>query len=1009
MASEHTAKRWDRKLHSLMPFRVREVLLVSSEYDAFVLEEDGPITDRLFQGYTELNLSWAPRLTHANSVSKAMAMMGTRRFDMVITVVRIQDTDAAAFSRDVKLRYPFLPVVLLAFEEGDLRAFPGGAPPATLDQVFLWTGDARCLLAVIKLLEDHTNVEHDTGSADVPIILVVEDSLRVYSHFLALLYPELLAQSHSLIAEGLNDLHRLMRMRGRPKILLANSYDEAIKIYRKYAPHIFAVITDADIPRRALPRRTDAGVALARLIRTEKLELPILIQSAQSELAVPAREVTCWFIDKNSPDVPQQLSAFLREGLGFGDFVFRIPDRTEVGRAADIYELEQLLRIVPAESLAYHASLNHFSLWLKARGMYWLAASLRPRKVEEFTNLEDYRRFFITLLQEDRMQQQEGVITDFSPRQTGEENRFVRIGRGSIGGKGRSIAFVSSQIASRSLFRAIPGLEISVPKSVVVGTEEFDRFLAHNPVNDLLAGADDREIALRIISGQLRPEFQTNLRAAFTALRGPLAVRSSSLLEDSRFQPFAGIYATYMLPNNHPDPEVRFTDLRQAVKAVYASAFSRDARTYVAGTPHEIDDQKMAVVIQQVVGRPHGTRFYPQLSGVAQSFNFYPVGGQRPEEGIAAIALGLGHMVVGGGQVLSFSPGAPNVLPQFPDTAAVLRNTQLRFYAVDLARPRVDLFSGPEASLIECDLETAEQDGMLELAGSVYCAGDDVFRETMTAPGPRVVTFANLLKWNALPLAKGLRTLLEVLRDGVGGEVEIEFALDLRDWGQDAPRGQRRRLPRLFVLQVRPLAAPEYHRLEFDPLDLPAEEVFCRADKSLGDGVLRNVRDVVYVTKADVDSSFTRAAARDVSAVNERLTAEERPYLLIGPGRWGTSDPSLGVPVNWADIAGVRAIIESPMGGHHVEPSQGTHFFNNVTAKRIGYLTLCEGAGSFLDVEWLGNQPALTETERVRHVRLEQPLVICLDGLHGTAMILKSLASLPNSVHGNNQTTTPGR
>jgi len=988
---------WYRKFQGLMPFRVREALLVSSSYDAFVLEEDGPIAERLFSEYSELNLHWAPRVTHATTAESAMKLLGTRRFDLVLTVPRVRDTNAATFSAMVKARHPYLPVVLLIFDEADLHEFPGRTLVPTIDRVFLWTGDAQILLAAIKLIEDEINVDQDTRTAGVQVILVVEDNVRSYSTFLALLYPELLAQAQSLLSEDHNDLRRLMRMRARPKILLANTFDEGVALYRKHHEFLYALISDVTFPHGD-EEELEAGLNLARLVRADDQDLPILLQSAESDVHDKTAEIGAHFIDKNSTTFQEDVERFLREVMGFGDCVFRLPDRTEVARARDSYEMEHALRTAPLEAIQYHASRNHFSLWLKARSMFDLAEQLKNWRIEDFDSAEQIREFLISLLQEARYHEQSVVITDFSPKYTGPENRFVRIGRGSIGGKGRGLAYMNTMIASEGLLERFPGFQIRIPKTVVIGTEEFDRFMETISINELLGQHSDSRTTERLLAAQLRPELRRKLRKAFDALKGPLAVRSSSLFEDSRFQPFAGVYATYMLPNNDPNPEVRFAELCRAVKAVYASAYWKDARTYVRSTPHDIDEQKMAIVIQQVIGQRFGNRFYPHLSGVAQSYSFYPIGPQKSEDGVVTLALGLGHLVVSGGAALSFSPATPAVLPQFPNARSFLSGSQTRFYAVDLSRTKVDLLAGPDASLELCGLEVAEQDGTLALAGSVYSNQDDQIRENFRLPGPRVVTFNNVLRWNAIPLANALTEVLDLLREGIGGEVEIEFAVDMADWGRDPPPGRHRRLPRMYLLQVRPQASPDLRRLKFDVDAVDPDAILCRTRRALGNGVLDDIFDVVYVAHDDVDFNYTKQAAEHVRKLNEILVDSGRPYMLIGPGRWGTSDPSLGIPVEWSGIGGARVIVETPMADRHVEPSQGSHFFQNVMSQRVGYLTVTAEDGGFVDRDWLDARPAAREIQGVRHVRLEEPLAVCLDGIKGSAVVLKSAQALKASL-----------
>ncbi|HCF57093.1 MAG TPA: hypothetical protein DFS52_03725 [Myxococcales bacterium] len=983
---------WYRTFHDLMPNRVREILLVSSPYDAFILEEDGRLTERIFTEYSELNLSTAPRITHVATGARAFGLLTERRFDLVLTMVRIADTDVSAFAREVKQRYPSLPVVLLVLTEADLQHLPGGVDATAIDHVFWWTGDARILLAIIKLIEDSRNAPHDTATAGVRAIIVVEDSVRRYSSFLSLLYGELMAQSGSLVAEGVNDLHRLMRMRARPKLLLARTFEEAMGLFERYEEYVVALISDVRYPRGG-EEDPKAGFDLSRQIRARHPDLAILLQSAEPENAARADELGVLYADKNSPRLLKQIRHFVTESLGFGDFVFRMPDGREVARAKDMYELEEKVRTVPAESLLFHATHNHFSVWLMARSMFVLARQLKPRTIEEVGGTEGLRRYLLQVLEEARIQQQEGVITDFSTRQPSGGNRFVRLGNGSIGGKARGLAFVNSLLARNGMDERYPGLRVRIPKSLAIPTDEYDKFFERNAIVENGTRHSEQEMLRRCLAGRLSDELRSNLRRAVELMRGPLAVRSSSLLEDSQLQPFAGIYATYMLPNNHPDPEVRFDQLCRAVKAVYASTFSDDARAYIAATPYSIEEEKMAVLIQEVVGQRYGERFYPAISGVAVSYNYYPVGHQKAQEGLAMVALGLGVTVVQGGTALQFSPSTPSVLPQFGRPSELLQFGQSRFFALDMTRDTVDFLAGDTATLVQCDLSAAEEDGILGLVGSVYSHDDDLIRDNLSLPGTRVVTFNNILKWEALPLAPALADLLAVFREGMGCPVELELAVDAGDWGRPA-RGAKRRLPCLYVLQVRPQATQLLEQ-NVEPGELPPEQVLCCTDRSLGHGVVEGIRDIVYVKRQDLEAHETPQVAREVGELNARLSAEKRPYLLIGPGRWGSSDPRLGVPVKWAEITGAKVIVETDFQGRDVEPSQGSHFFHNVTSFRIGYLTLsnverrASAERRRCDFDWLRKHPACAESPEVCHVRLERPLRVYLDGRKSSAVILK--------------------
>jgi len=982
---------WDQTFHDLMPNRVREVLLVSSHYDAFILEEDGRLSDRVVSEYSELNLSNAPRITHVSTGARAMRMLAERRFDLVLTMVRIPDIDVSAFGRRVKQRFPHLPVVLLVLTEADLGEFPGGFDPRAIDVVFWWTGSATILLAIIKLVEDRLNIAHDIETG-VRAILVVEDSVRYYSSFLSLLYVELMKQSESLAAEGLNDLHRLIRMRARPKVLLARTYEEAIALYDEFRTGIVALISDVSFSHKGEEDPT-AGYQLVREMRAREPELAVLLQSAEPDSEKMAVELNTAYAAKKSPKLLGDIRVFVNEALGLGEFVFRTPDRTVVGRARDAFELEQQLATVPAESIQYHASRDHFSLWLTARCLFTMAKKMRERKATEFGGPEAIRSFLIASLAESRLRRQEGVITDYASTQRGAALQFVRVGKGSIGGKARGLAFLSSVIARHKLADRFPGVTIRIPASVGVSTEEFEHFIEANHVvstdHGVLSYTDAFE---RCMAGRLSDDLRQKLRRAAASFSGPLAVRSSSMLEDSQLRPFAGIYATYMLPNNHPDPEVRFSQICQAVQGVFASTYSEEARAYIARTPYSIEEEKMAVLIQEVVGQRHDGRFYPHIGGVAVSYNYYPVGHQRAEDGLAMVALGLGQTIVEGGMGVQFSPSDPSILPQFGSARDYLQHTQRHFAALDMTRTDVDWRSKTGGTRLY-ELSDAEADGTLALVGSVYSSDEDVLRDDLRQPGPRIVTFHNVLKWSALPLAPALARLLAIVKQGMGCAVEIEFALDAGDWGQASVDGRPRREPTLYVLQVRPQATPLLEGM-VDVEGHAPESLVCRTHRSLGHGVIEGIRDIILVKRTDLQAFETPTVARQVGELNLRLLEQKRPYLLVGPGRWGSADPQLGIPVKWSQISGAKVIVEVPFDDRVVEPSQGAHFFHNVTSSRIGYLTVPKaghltGDESPLDDAWLAAQTVESETSEVRHIALDAPLCVVLDGRLSRGAILK--------------------
>lgn len=986
---------WLNKLQELMPFKVREILLLSSAYDAFILEEAGTLSGRLFGEYSELSLAEAPRITHVSTGAKALELLQSRDFDMVLTVVQVQDMGITTFARKMRGLIPTMPLVLLLFGEADLLQCPGVMDDGSVDRVLLWTGDLRILIAGIKLIEDSRNLEHDTRVGGVRFIIVVEDSIRRYSGFLSILYSELLVQARSLIAEGLNEQHQTMRMRARIKIVLACSFEEAVEIFETYEDRVFALISDVSFPMNGV-ENPDAGFELMRRFRKRYPDMPVLLQSADHDAEARATAAKVAFVDKNSPQLHAKIRQFLKDGLGFGDFIFRDREGTEVGRARDVFEIEKMLKIVSTETIALHAERNHFSLWLAARSMYPLAAMFRVHSARDFPTMEGLRDFLLRALRHARRAEADEMISDFTHLQSRMDPSFVRLVPGSIGGKGRGIAFVRSLLAQRGFADRFDDLAVRIPKTAGIGTDEFDRFLELSVSRDeIYACKDDQEVLALVLAGKLSNTLTRHLRAMSRILVGPLAVRSSSLLEDSRFQPFAGIYATWMLSNNHPDRTVRFNELCLAIKAVFASTFLQNARAYFQSSPQTVEEEKMAVVIQEIVGRRYGDRYYPHFAGVAQSRNFYPVGSQRADDGIALVGLGMGHLVVSGGTVLRFSPGAPDTFPQFPTARHFLRNSQSRFYALDLKKQILDFRSGNcEANLGLHELKAAEQDGTLRHVGSVYSAEDGRIRDSLRDPGPRLVTFHNILKWRSLPLAEALADVLHVAREGLGCDADIEFAVDMGEEGDKPVERDVDTRPSLYILQIRPMTRRSSLDRQISFVTPEPEQIFCRTSRALGHGVIQDIRDIVYVTRGDLDGTNTPAVAREVGEVNAKLRQQDAPYLLIGPGRWGTSDSALGIPVKWSQIAGARIIVETAFGDRSVDPSQGTHFFHNVTSKQIGYITLSSfpqrvTAEDFIDLEWLESQQEQFRSQTVRHVHLEDPLVAYLDGRKNIATILK--------------------
>ncbi|MEW6073740.1 MAG: PEP/pyruvate-binding domain-containing protein [Planctomycetota bacterium] len=969
-----------RGAHTLMQRRVREILLVSSLYDSFVLEEDGQLGDRLLADYEDLHEAYAPRLTRVSTAKSALTMLRLQRFDLVLTRMRLPDMEILEFSRVVRQRHGSLPIVILAHENAGLSRILEEADPSVIDHVLVWSGDSRLLLATIKLIEDRWNVDHDTREGMVRTILVVEDSARRLSSFLPMIYTELVTQTRTVMAEGLNHLDRLLRMQARPKILLARDYEEAEALFERFEPYMLAVISDVRFPHGE-KMDPEAGLLLLREIRARRPVLPVVVHSSDPGNRGKAVELGGYFLDKNSPVWLQELHEFFISWLGFGDFVFRLPDGTEVDRARNLREMERKIHTAPDESLTHHLSQHHLSMWLRARGEHALAEKLRTILLSEFENLQEARDFCAATLRQLRAEHRRGTITDFNRFEFDPAAPFVRLGRGSLGGKGRGIAFLVALLDKIELRERFPAIRISVPQAAAIGTDSFTRFLEENDLGRLAVRCeDDAEIARAFLAGGLPPELVEDLRFFLGEVHYPLAVRSSSLAEDSLFQPFAGLYATYMLPNNHPDLDVRLRQLTDAIKLVYASTFAQAPKAYIRSTPFRMEEEKMAVIVQRLVATRHGDVCYPDFAGVAQSYNFYPVGRLRTGEGLAHVALGLGRIVVEGGNVLRFSPARPRELPQFANVRGMLKSSQKEFYALDLSDPGVGLAWGTEGPIVKLGLERAEADGTLAPLASVYDRADGVIRDGIYHEGPRLVTFAHVLKGDVFPLAGVLEELLALGRQVMAIDVELEFAVNLRP----ADHGP----PEFALLQCRPLATGEEGRAaSLEGLD--RSRALCWTEQSLGSGKIEGIRDVVYVDPRTWTTSGTVEIAAEIGALNAALEKEGRRYVLIGLGRWGTEDRFLGIPVRWDEISFARVMVEGSTESFSVEPSQGTHFFHNITAFQIGYLTV-QGKKGTAWIRWdvLAAMPAVREEKHVRHVRFDRPLTIHLDGRRGHGAIM---------------------
>jgi CheY-like chemotaxis protein len=966
---------------NLMPFKVQNILLVSSLYDSFILREDGRLNELLIDQSLELNLQQIPGITHVSSCAEAVTLARAQpQFNLIVTNLAVGDMDAAQLAREVKRAGLDVPVVVLAYDYREVKNFVARNPATDIERIFLWQGNARILIAIVKYIEDKRNVLHDTRAMGVPVLLVVEDNIRYYSSFLPVIYTELIKQSRRVIQEGINVAHKLVRMQARPKILLSSNFEEAAQLVQEYRDYLFGLVSDVEFPLDG-KLSPEAGFELARLVKSLVPDVPVVLQTGRPEFRPRAHAEGYSFLRKRSPTLLKDLRRILTEQFGFGDFVFRLPDLHEVGRAKDLNQLEEQLQTVPAESIVFHAQSNHFSHWLMARTEFALAAKLRPRKVSDFESPEHLRRNLIESINEYRREQSEVLIGDFrADTFKPSESSFLRIGSGSLGGKARGLAFVRHLLRKSRMIRRFPGVRISVPPAVVLATDAFDQFVAENNLLDFaLQCEDDAEIQQKFLAAPLSASLNEDLKSFLLEVNQPLAVRSSSLLEDSQYQPFTGVYETFMLGNQQAHLEARLTALSQAIKRVYASTFSRHAKAYVRATPYRLEEEKMAVILQQVVGTPHGQRFYPDFSGVVRSHNFYPVPPMTFQDGIAAVALGLGRAVVDGGKCLTFCPRYPRNLVQFSSVEDILANSQSEFWALELH----DASDGGPGHLHEkrFGLDAAESDGTLQAVGSTYSRDDHAVHDGMSRPGSRIVSFAPMLKHGLFPLAAILDVLVRAGEDALGNPVEIEFAVRLpRQPGEVAEFG---------FLQIRPLTrARDSHDLNID--DVKPDRLICQSSKVLGNGRIENLHDVVVVDSQRFERSRSQGVAKAVAQFNAALNAENRPYLLIGVGRWGSNDPWLGIPVEWDEISGARVIVEAGFRDFRVTPSQGSHFFQNLTAFQIGYFTVNPDAGEgSVDWEWLSEQPSVDEDGCVRHLRFDSPMRVVMNSRTSQGIIFK--------------------
>jgi CheY-like chemotaxis protein len=961
--------------HELMARKVRDILLVSTPYDAWILEEDCRLSERIIHEYRGLNLSNPPRFTWASTAQEALAAIDKKKFDMVISMSQLADMDVFDLGEEIKKKVPDLPVVLLAHDSlppPTQECLLDFTRPAGIDQSFVWSGNTDILVALVKSAEDRLNVEHDTEFAGIRVILFVEDSPAYISSLLPVLYRELVSQAQAIMEYRLNEEHKLLTMRARPKILVAESFEEANQLFEKYEPYVLGVISDVRIPRNCVLDE-NAGAAFLSKIMKERFDIPLLLTSSEPSNADRARKIPAAFVDKNSPSLHAEVRAFFVDQLGFGDFVFRKPDGREIARAPSLRKLEEILRTIPEDAFVYHYTRNDFSRWLFARTEIMLASKVRPLRDEDFTSIEDHRQYLISLIRTWRQRRQKGVVADFDAADFDPETEFFKIGKGSLGGKARGLAFVANLLQRLpAIHKKFEDINIFVPRTLVITTEGFDIFVEENDLKELAkSDAPDEEIAEAFRNAQFPQLITEDLKAYLSRIKYPLAIRSSSLLEDAQFRAYAGLYRTYMLPNDNPELDTRLEHLISAIKLVYASTYFQDPKAFSKRIGHRTEEEKMAVIIQQLIGERYGDYFYPTMSGVAQSHNYYPFAKMKPEEGITTVALGLGKTVMEGEKALRFSPKYPQLLPQRSTVEDILENSQQLFYALKMGSDHAELGIHEDANLEKRDISDADEEAPVKLLASTYIPDEHRIRDSAHMEGYRILTFAQILKYGQFPLAEVLSEILALGQEGMGCPVELEFSMNIPQDSECKPE--------FAFLQLRPMTA----RAELLQVEIGDDEIgraFCVSSHALGNTETSDIADIIYVKPDDFDPARTQQIAREIGQLNSRLMGASRKYLLIGPGRWGSADRWLGIPVSWAEICGVGAMVEMASSQLRADPSQGSHFFHNITTLGITYATVSEENSDFIDWDWLQAQPVATETTFMTHIQLANPFVLKVDG-----------------------------
>lgn len=965
--------------HDLMRFKVKEILLVANLYDAFAIENEGRFTEQIMGGFYQMHLSSLPRVTGVTTYEEAIGKLKEKHYDLIIVMVGVEKKALLNLSRMVKEDYPYIPIFMLLNSDKDIPYFEKRKEElGVLDEIFVWHGDPKVFSSMVYHLEDKVNVENDTEIGLARVILLVEDSVRYYSRYLPLLYASVLEQTRRLIDDIQGDeLYSILRLKARPKVLLAKNYEEALDIFVRYKDYLLCLITDVEFTRRGI-MAPNAGFELASFAKEQIKDLPVILQSSKIEYSQDAYDLKTTFINKNSESLIQEIKSFIQHYLGFGNFAYKDKDGQIIAVAGNLKEFEHHLKQVPIGSVVYHAKKNHFSLWLMARGEMKIAKMIAPYRISDFENEEGVRTYLLDVIKKDREEKNQGKVIDFDEVDTIDENHVYSMSSGSLGGKGRGLSFINTLLYNFDFETYVPGIRIKTPRTTVIGTNEFELFVAHNNLHEIAyREVSYQQIKSIFLKGELSDELMQRLKRLLTIFTSPIAVRSSGLLEDSQKQPFAGVFDTYILPNNHQSGSERLKQLCDAIKLVYASVYSEAALAFTEAVDFKIEEEKMAVVIQEAVGHQHGSVFYPHLSGVAQSYNFYSYGYMNPEDGFAVLALGLGKYVVDGEKAWRFCPVYPSLENNSPKDQ--LKNSQTEFYAVDLKKKKPNLMEGDTAGLIRLDYVEAEMHGTLTHLASVYVPNDEIIEPSLKSSGPRILNFADILKYDYIPLSKAIEVVLDVVEEAMGSSVEIEFAVDLNaDDNQGA----------IFqLLQIKPLLGGDQN-YSIDMRQVDESKIIIQSMQSMGNGVNDNINEVIFIKQEHFERSKTRQMALELERLNTKMKSRQENYILIGPGRWGTRDPYIGIPVSWGQISNAQMIVETDLEGFPLEASGGSHFFHNVTSMKVGYCSILQGSGEGV-IKWdvLKEQELLEETYYFKHIRFKEHLMIRMDGKKRKAIV----------------------